>query len=150
MSEGHPGVVRGPPDPGAPKGIRRSFPGPSDSALHTVLAPSLFERTALARPAALLLVLGTLACSGGSADSIDREVFIATYVDLRMAALETDSARIGIAERDEILQRHGVSADDMKTFTEVHSGDLDFMRDVWNEVEVRMDVEPEDDEGDRP
>ena len=138
------------PDPGAVKGIRRSFPDPFDFAPCTVPAHSLFERTSLARPAALLLLLGTLACSGGTADSIDREVFIATYVDLRMAALETDSARIGTAERDEILQRHGVSADDMKTFTEVHAGDLEFMRDVWNEVEVRMDVEPEGNEGDRP
>lgn len=95
------------------------------------------------RLAAPLLACLALACGGGTVETIDREVFIATYVDLRMAALETDSARVAPNERDAILQRHGVSADDLTTFAEVHADDLDFMRDVWNEVELRMDVEPD-------
>ena len=101
-----------------------------------------FGRRAVFSAAASLLLLGTVACSGGAVDTIDREVFIATYVDLRMAALETDSARIARADRDEILQRHGVTAGDLEAFAELRGDDLDFMRDVWNEVELRMDVDP--------
>ena len=85
--------------------------------------------------------MAAVACADDPVDTIDREVFIATYVDLRVAALDTDSARIATVERDAVLERHGVTADDLTTFAEVHADDLDFMRDVWNEVEVRMDVD---------
>jgi hypothetical protein len=116
-----------------------------------VLASPFTGNPALIRTAlASLLLAATVACSGSAPQTIDREVFIATYVDLRMAALGTDSARIGAPERDEILQRYGVTADELTAFAEVHADDLDFMRDVWNEVEVRMDVEPEDDEREAP
>ena len=101
-----------------------------------------FTRRALLVAVAPLLVIATAACSGGAVDTIDREVFITTYVDLRMAALETDSARISQEARDEILQRNGVTADDLTTFAELHADDLDYMREVWNEVELRMDVDP--------
>lgn len=89
-------------------------------------------------------VFGLAAC-GGDPDrgAIDREVFIDTYVDLRVAALETDSVRLGDGQRAEILARHGVTAEELVHFTEAHSTRLEFMRDVWNEVEVRMDRDPE-------
>lgn len=108
-----------------------------------------FARRAVLAAVAPLLLVGTVACSGGAVDTIDREVFITTYVDLRMAALETDSARIATSDRDEILQRNGVTAEDLTSFAELHAADLDFMRDVWNEVELRMDVDPGA-EGDAP
>jgi hypothetical protein len=107
-----------------------------------VFAQLSFARRAVLATAAPLLLIATVACSGSAVDTIDREVFITTYVDLRMAALETDSARIAASDRDEILQRNGVTAEDLTSFAELHADDLDFMREVWNEVELRMDVEP--------
>lgn len=96
------------------------------------------------RLAGLIALTVSLACGGPSADTIDREVFIATYVDLRVAALDTDTAKVGTEEREEVLRRHGVTAEDLTTFAEVHATDLEFMRDVWNEVELRLDRAPED------
>ena len=92
------------------------------------------RRTALA---ALVIVA---ACAGG-AETIDRDVFVATYVDLRVAALETDSARLAEGDREAILARHGVTEEELTTFAEVHAADLEFMRDVWADVEAAMDRE---------
>jgi hypothetical protein len=103
------------------------------------------------RGLALLLAGAAAACGGGpAADAIEREVFIATYVDLRIAAFHTDSSRVATAEKDEILTRHGVTEEDLTTFAEVHSADLEFMRDVWNEVEARLDQEGDDTGGAAP
>lgn len=93
---------------------------------------------------ALVAVSATTACGPGTPEGvIDRETFIDTYVELRIAALDTDSARIADADREAILSRKGVTEEDMLEFVEVHAFDLDFMRDVWNEVELRMDRSPE-------
>jgi len=79
------------------------------------------------------------ACGAPSDDAIDREVFIDTYVALRVAALETDSQRIATPDRDSILADYSVAEGDLDYFAEVHAEDLDFMRDVWHDVELRMD-----------
>ncbi len=86
-----------------------------------------------------LLALAVAACGGNVPETIDREVFIGTYVDLRMAAIDTDSAQVSEAERAEILARHGVTEDDLVTFADAHATRLEFMREVWNDVELRMD-----------
>jgi len=78
--------------------------------------------------------------SGGAGDVIDREVFIQTYVDLRVAALETETQQLSDEARAEVLTRSGVTTDNLVNFAEVHGRDLDFMRDVWNDVELRMDA----------
>lgn len=90
--------------------------------------------------AASLLALG--GCGAAESDAIDRELFVQTYVDLRVAAIEADSQRIGEPEREAILARNGVTTDDLLHFAEVYADDLDFMRDVWNDVELRMDRPP--------
>ena len=79
------------------------------------------------------------ACGTPSDDAIDRGVFIDTYVALRVAALETDSQRIATTDRESILADHRVAEGDLDYFAEAHAGDLDFMRDVWHDVELRMD-----------
>ena len=84
-------------------------------------------------------VLACLACSGAAEDTIDRQVFIDAWTELRIAALDTDSQRVAAADRDAILERHGVTAEDLTRFADVHATDLDFMRDVWNDIELRMD-----------
>ena len=111
--------------------------------VHRLRRPS--DRT---RPSGRLAFLGLVVlfgCGGGApqGDTIDRELFITTYVDLRMAALDTDSSRVSDSERDEILQQHGVTADDLTTFADVHGADLEYMRDVWAEVELRLDSDPD-------
>ena len=96
---------------------------------------------------ALLLLVLSVGCStsdsGGNA--IDREVFIETYVDLRISALQTDSQRLAVLDREAILAEHGVVATDLTHFATTYSDDVLFMRDVWNEVESRMDVPPSGD-----
>lgn len=73
-----------------------------------------------------------------AAETIDRETFVATYVDLRLAALEDTTLSISPAERERVLRRHGVTRDDLFRFVEVHGDRVDFMRDVWDEVDERI------------
>lgn len=101
------------------------------------LRTALRRRTHLA--AACVVVCGLAACRGAAPDAIDREVFVDTYVDLRIAALDTDSAKLSETDRAEILARHGVTEDDLLTFADAYAAELDFMRDVWSDVELRMD-----------
>lgn len=99
---------------------------------------------ALGRAVVFALAVAVVACGGSErANVIDRETFIETYVDLRISALDTDSARLTDNDRETILARHGVSEDDLVEFVEAYASELEFMRDVWNEVEVRMDRTPE-------
>lgn len=104
------------------------------------------ERAAATRHAALVVVVVIGACGPPEpTDVIDRDVFIATYVDLRTAALDTDTMRLSDQDRSAVLARHGVTADELVRFAQVHGGDLEFMRDVWNDVELALDRTPEPD-----
>ena len=88
----------------------------------------------------LTVVAALGACGSSTPDGvIDRETFIDAYVELRVAALDTDSQRVAAADREAILQRLGVTEDELLRFAEVHGGELDYMREVWNEVELRLD-----------
>ena len=75
--------------------------------------------------------------------SVDRETFITVYVDLRLAALAWESARVPEAERDRILAEHGVTEDDLREFIEVHGRNVPFMTDVWHEIDARLTEELE-------
>ena len=90
----------------------------------------------------LALLLAAAACGGGDpavpTDVIDRETFIATYVELREAAIATPDFRAPAQVRDEILARHGVDAESLIRFAEAHGADLDYMNQVWTEVETRI------------
>jgi hypothetical protein len=95
----------------------------------------------------LAAIAGVAACggaTGANTDTMDREVFVQTYVDLRVSALETDSQRLATPAREAILAEHGVTAEELKGFADAHAADLDFMREVWNEIELRMDQPPAD------
>ncbi len=76
--------------------------------------------------------------------AIDRAVFIQAYVDLRMAALDTDSQRLADPARDSVLTHNGVSADELAHFAEVYGEEPEFMREVWAEVETLLDQPPRD------
>lgn len=96
----------------------------------------------LATALAALVVLAS--CAGDvpadGAPSLDRETFIATYVDLRTEAVRTGAAELATEARIAVLERHGVSEEDLLGFVEAHGEDVDFMRAVWDEVEARLDA----------
>lgn len=98
---------------------------------------------------AVVVALVAGACSSdqpaGAAETIDREVFIATYVDLRIAALEADTRLLTDEARDEVLTQHAVTEERLKAFAEVHGRDVEFMSDVWAQVELRLDATRPDD-----
>lgn len=72
---------------------------------------------------------------------IDRETFIATYVDLRAVTIRGDSFAISDAQRAEVLARTGVTEAELLAFAELHGEDVPFMRSVWDEVEARLDAQ---------
>ncbi len=82
-----------------------------------------------------------LASCGGDAlpETIERDTFVQAYANLRIAAVETDSGRIAFTVRDSILDGFGVTEEDLMIFADVHAEELEFMRDVWNDVELLMD-----------
>lgn len=71
-------------------------------------------------------------------ETISGETFVATYVELRRSALESETGQITAEERERILSERGITEDDVLTFVDVHGGRIDFMRDVWNDVEARL------------
>ena len=86
-------------------------------------------------------------CSDGSDSgplsnepTIDREVFIRTYVILRQTALSNPSGDVTAADRDRILGGEGITAEELEAFARVHGPDATYMRDVWDEVERRLRV----------
>ena len=91
-----------------------------------------------------LLLLFLVSCGRGTAEpsveTVDRETFVATYVDLRSVALGNAGLAISPAERDSVLRLHDVSEDDLLLFVEVHGRDAVLMQDLWNEVEARIQL----------
>ena len=90
------------------------------------------------------ILLSSLACGGSQSnlpegDLIEPEDFIATYVDLRAAALITEDGQVTEAGRSEVLDRHGISEEDLISFAEAYGEDLMFMQEIWNEIELRLE-----------
>ena len=69
---------------------------------------------------------------------IDRETFISTYVDLRVAALSRADGELRRQDRDRILDEHGVEEEDLVRFVEVRGRDVHFMQELWDEVRQRI------------
>ena len=110
--------------------------------------PARHGRRSAAGRGRLLLLLGlaagaSAACGGdgGGADAaaIDRDTFVATYVDLRRASLDAGGGAIEAAERERILGEHGVTEEDLLRFADVHGPDVTYMRGVWDEVQARLE-----------
>jgi hypothetical protein len=85
------------------------------------------------------LLLSANCSTDKKSEVIDREVFVEAYSDLRIAAVETDSGSISFSGLDSILDAFGVTEEELTIFLEAHVEDLEFMRDVWNDIELRMD-----------
>ena len=90
--------------------------------------------------ALLALCFTHTACSGrippvANGTMIDRDTFVTVFVDLRLAAVESEDFVVTDSERDQILLSHGIDGESLLVFADVHGTDVEFMRDVWNEVE---------------
>ena len=89
----------------------------------------------------LLTLLFTHAACGGDTTAIangdipDRDTFVTAFVDLRLAAIESEDFVVTDSERDRILSSHGIDGESLLLFANVHGMDVEFMRDVWNDVE---------------
>lgn len=57
-----------------------------------------------------------------------------------MAALGAEGDTVATAQRARILSEHGVTEEDLLDFAGIHGDDVVFMREVWNEVEARLDA----------
>lgn len=103
--------------------------------------PTLSRRLSFLTVVAVALLLP--ACGGGNTARdgvIERETFIATYVDLRLSALGTTTGVIEPSERSRILEKHGVTTDAMEAFAEAWGDDPAAMQAVWAEVQRRLRV----------
>ncbi|MEJ2202830.1 MAG: hypothetical protein P8170_01835 [Gemmatimonadota bacterium] len=98
----------------------------------------------LAASSVLLLTVFLAACDRSGTDpgeaTIERETFIAVYVDLRVMALQAGAPGLTDAERQEVLDRHHVTEEQLLEFADVHGGDIPFMRELWDEIEARLDA----------
>ncbi len=93
---------------------------------------------------ALLLGVASGACGANTpnevVDTIDRETFIEVYVDLRSVALRKTSRKVNAVERDSVLTMHEVTEENLRLFLEVYHTEVEFMRDLWNDVEARISL----------
>lgn len=92
-----------------------------------------------------------LACGGEQArepaGTISRDVFVATYVELRMTALRSPDGRVSPEAKAEILEAKGVTEADLLDYVNVHGARLQFMVEVWAEIDdtlraLRTDDDP--------
>ena len=81
-------------------------------------------------------------CGGGAPDVPEetpgRPEFIGAYLDLRTAVLSSGSTDRSNEVRDSILAVYDVTDQDLLDFVEIHGEDIEFMRDLWTEIEARV------------
>ena len=81
-------------------------------------------------------------CGGGATDvreeATGREAFIGAYLDLRTAAVNSETTEFGDEFRDSILAAYDVTGQDLLAFIDTHGEDVEFMHDLWAELEVRL------------
>lgn len=109
--------------PGATRGVRKSLTG------------------------GLLCLL--FACGGERAPeaggTISRDVFVGTYVELRMAALHSPDGRVSPEAKAEILEAKGVTEADLLEYVDLNGARVQFMVEVWAEIDDTLrDLRTED------
>lgn len=91
-----------------------------------------------------LLMLTSAGCgtprpSEVGSGTIDTETFIEAYIALRRAAaVAGDSASGFEARKQEILDRHGISGQDLLDFVERRGADLPEMVTIWDSIYQRI------------
>ena len=71
-------------------------------------------------------------------DTAGRETFIGAYLALRSEAMSSGSTEMEDRVRDSILTIYDVTAQELLDFIDTHGEDVEFMRDLWTEIETRM------------
>ena len=108
-----------------------------------LLATAMKHFRILVVASAVFILLPSAACDPGTDESlVPRADFVDAYVDLRVSALRREDRTLTDSARAAVLARHGVTEDQLLEFASAHGGDLEFMRDLWNEVEARLDSVP--------
>jgi hypothetical protein len=69
----------------------------------------------------------------------DDSQFIETMVALRQVAMTagTDTAQFEQL-RDSVLEAHGVTAEDLRSYVDANSADLEHMATIWDSVSARL------------
>ena len=97
------------------------------------------------------LLWATLACGGEqapeAAGTISRDIFVGTYVELRMAALHSPDGRVSPEAKAEILEARGITEADLLDYIDVNGVRVQFMVEVWAEIDdtlraLRTEDEP--------
>jgi hypothetical protein len=73
-----------------------------------------------------------------ASQTIDSDKFIEVYVDLRRASAEGDSTSDFDSKKQEILDKHGLSAQDLLDYIEKNSADLRKMTTIWDTIHQRL------------
>jgi hypothetical protein len=93
-------------------------------------------------PVAVALTTAFAACAKETPPAptgvIEREAFIATFVELRDAAMATPLKVLDDADRARILSEHGVTEEELLAFADAYGSDPGYMLRVWDEVKARM------------
>jgi hypothetical protein len=89
---------------------------------------------------ALLFFLAAACDDGGTTATtlLDREVFIETYVELRLGAIQSLEFAVTPEARDEILRNQGVDREALLAFVDAHGRDTEYMTGLWAEVDTRL------------
>ena len=92
-------------------------------------------------------LLAVSACGGndsvpGVEEVIDRGAFIGAYVDLRAETLDGTEVALPDEVLDSILARHGLDGESLLAFVESYGRDLEFMNEVWAEIDLRLTARP--------
>ena len=108
-------------------------------------SPSLETCSPRRRPRVVALLIALTVCWSCSGDATDvpedtaaRDVFIAAYLDLRVAALSLGTADIEGDVRDSILAVYGVTGEELVEFIDMHGENVEFMQDLWTEIEGQL------------
>jgi hypothetical protein len=81
-----------------------------------------------------MLVLGAFAAAGcepAAPEGIDRDTFIAAYVDLRRAAVD---GQLDSLVRDSILRAHDVTETELRGYIDERRDDPAAISDTWREI----------------
>ena len=105
------------------------------------------QRRRAPRPSVLLLTLCAVPLLAGCGNSdeeiegiITREEFVQAYSELRVSALRAEDGKIALEERDRILAERSLTPEDLIEFVEAHGRDMDFMQEVWEEVDQNLET----------
>jgi hypothetical protein len=113
----------------------------ADSATRLHLEGSVGLMTRQVAFALLSFLFLAAACGDGGTTAtplLDREVFIETYVELRLAAIQSGDFAVSPEDRDEILRSNGADREALLAFVDAHGRDTEYMTALWTDVDTRL------------